>query len=83
VREGQIRVVLTTNFDRLTERAIEAQSITPTVIATREAAEGAVPLVHSPCTVIKLHGDYLEGFCFIRVIVRVNGGKSLRLFQLP
>jgi hypothetical protein len=60
VREGQIRVVLTTNFDRLTERAIEAQGITPTVIATPEAAEGALPIAHSPCTVIKLHGDYLD-----------------------
>jgi SIR2-like domain len=59
-REGQIRVVLTTNFDRLAERAIEAQGITPAVITTPEAAEGALPLAHSPCTVIKLHGDYLD-----------------------
>jgi hypothetical protein len=60
VSEGYIRVILTTNFDRLTERAIEAQGIAPAVIATGEAAEGALPLAHSPCTIVKLHGDYLD-----------------------
>jgi hypothetical protein len=60
VSEGYVRVVLTTNFDRLTERAIEELGITPAVIATPEAAAGALPLAHSPCTVLKLHGDYLD-----------------------
>jgi ADP-ribosylglycohydrolase len=41
-------------------RAIEEHGVTPTVIATPEAAEGALPLAHSPCTVLKLHGDYLD-----------------------
>jgi SIR2-like domain len=60
VSEGYVRVVLTTNFDRLTERAIEEHGLTPAVIATPEAAEGALPLAHSPCTVLNLHGDYLD-----------------------
>jgi hypothetical protein len=60
VSEGHVRIVLTTNFDRLTERAIEEHGVTPTVIAAPEAAEGALPLAHSPCTLLKLHGDYLD-----------------------
>lgn len=60
VANGYIRVVITTNFDRLLEQALENIGITPTVISTPDAAEGAVPLTHTPCTIIKLHGDYLD-----------------------
>lgn len=57
---GQIRVVLTTNFDRLMERALEDVGIAPTVISTPDQIEGAVPLAHIKCCVVKLHGDYLD-----------------------
>lgn len=57
---GAFRVIITTNFDRLMETALEAEGITPTVIASSDAAQGAVPLVHAPHTLIKLHGDYLD-----------------------
>jgi hypothetical protein len=60
VRDGYVRVILTTNFDRLCERAIENEGLTPLVISSPDAAEGATPLAHSSCTVIKLHGDYLD-----------------------
>jgi hypothetical protein len=60
VADGWIKVIITTNFDRLLEQALEEVGIAPTVIATPDAAEGALPLVHSRCTVIKLHGDYLD-----------------------
>lgn len=60
VRREYIRVILTTNFDRLLEIALEDEGISPTVIASADAAEGAMPLAHSRCTVIKLHGDYLD-----------------------
>lgn len=60
VKSGHIRVVLTTNFDRLIEQSLEALGINPTVISTADAIDGALPLVHSPCTIIKLHGDYLD-----------------------
>ena len=53
-------MIVTTNFDRLTERAIEDAGITPAVISTPDATEGALPLVHQKCCVIKLHGDYLD-----------------------
>ena len=60
VSGGYIRVIMTTNFDRLLETALEAEGVAPVVIASADAAKGAPPLAHSKCTVIKVHGDYLD-----------------------
>lgn len=60
VAGGFVRVIVTTNFDRLTEQALEAIGIHPTVIASPDAVQGALPLVHTQCTLIKVHGDYLD-----------------------
>jgi hypothetical protein len=60
VRAGYVRVILTTNFDRLLESALQGVDVTPTVISTAGDVEGAVPLPHSKCTVIKVNGDYLD-----------------------
>lgn len=57
---GSIRVILTTNFDRLLENALRDVGIEPTVIASDDAILGATPLVHTRCTIIKLHGDYMD-----------------------
>jgi len=57
---GFCRVVLTTNFDKLLERAIEDEGIAPVVLSTPDATAGALPLVHQRCCVVKLHGDYLD-----------------------
>ncbi len=60
VTRGYIRVIVTTNFDRLLEQALEAVGITPTVIASAEAIDGTLPLTHNRCTIIKVHGDYAD-----------------------
>lgn len=60
VQKGYIRVILTTNFDRLLEEALVARAITPRVITDNSTARGAVPLVHERCTIIKVNGDYLD-----------------------
>lgn len=60
VASGYIRVILTTNFDRLLEKALEAVGINPTVISTADAVDGAMPLTHTKCSIIKMHGDYLD-----------------------
>ena len=60
VSGGYVRVILTTNFDRLIERAIEDEGITPTVLSTPDAVKGALPLAHQKCVVVKVHGDYLD-----------------------
>ncbi len=53
-----IRVILTTNFDRLLERGLEEAEIGPQVIPSTAALSGMTPLLHAPATIIKLHGDY-------------------------
>jgi hypothetical protein len=60
VAEGYIRVILTTNFDRLMEQALAETGIHPVVIATPDAAAGMAPLAHTRAIVIKLNGDYLD-----------------------
>lgn len=60
VAKGYIRVILTTNFDRLIEQALEAEGVVPTVISTTDAIRGAMPLQHATCTVLKVHGDYRD-----------------------
>ena len=60
VAGGWVRIVVTTNFDRLMESALEDAGIAPVVIATADHVEGTPPLVHNRCTVIKVHGDYLD-----------------------
>lgn len=60
VKRGTVRVVLTTNFDRLTEQALEAAGVSPQVVARPEAVRGMTPLAHAKATVVKLHGDYAD-----------------------
>lgn len=60
VESGHVRVIVTTNFDRLMERALESIGINPSVIDSPGKIKGAMPLRHAPCTVIKLHGDYMD-----------------------
>ena len=60
VAQGFVRVILTTNFDRLIETALRDEGIEPVVVATADATEGAAPIPHQRCLVVKLHGDYLD-----------------------
>lgn len=60
VRDGWIRVIVTTNFDRLLESALDGVGITPIVISTADQALGATPIAHNDCTILKVHGDYLD-----------------------
>jgi hypothetical protein len=57
---GSVKVIVTTNFDRLLETALRAAGVEPTVISTADAVSGATPLMHAKCTVIKVHGDYMD-----------------------
>jgi hypothetical protein len=60
VAAGNLRVIITTNFDRLVERALELEGINPIVISTPDTVKGAPPLGHLQCVVIKPNGDYLD-----------------------
>ncbi|MEV8015260.1 SIR2 family protein [Streptomyces sp. NPDC086554] len=60
VAAGLVRVVLTTNFDRLIETALREAGIEPTVVAHPDDATGLAPLHTLNCLVVHLHGDYLN-----------------------
>jgi hypothetical protein len=60
VRDGFIRVIITTNFDRLLENSLREIGIEPTIIKSADDIEGAVPLTHARCYIVKVHGDYLD-----------------------
>ncbi len=60
VLAGYVRVIITTDFDRLVEKALEDVGVAPTVISTPDQVAGTLPLAHSGATIIKLHGDYLD-----------------------
>ena len=60
VEGGYIKVIVTTNFDRLLESALRDRGIEPTVVASVDGLAGAEPIVHSSCYILKLHGDYKD-----------------------
>jgi hypothetical protein len=60
VGDGYVRVIVTTNFDRLLENALADEGVVPIVIATPDAVLGALPLSHTECAIVKIHGDYLD-----------------------
>ena len=60
IKLGYIKIVLTTNFDRLLEIALTDIGITPEVIRSDDALNNAFPIQLSPITIIQLHGDYRD-----------------------
>jgi hypothetical protein len=60
VEQEFIKVIITTNFDRLMETALIDVGITPTVLSTPDQVTGALPLIHTRCCVFKVNGDYLD-----------------------
>jgi NAD-dependent SIR2 family protein deacetylase len=60
VRRGYVRLIVTTNFDRLMESALREIGVEPTVVASIDALSGAEPIAHTVCYILKLHGDYKD-----------------------
>lgn len=60
VADGYIRVIVTTNFDKLMERALDVAGVVPQVISSTDGILGAQPISQARCTIIKVHGDYLD-----------------------
>ena len=60
VNLGYVRVIITTNFDRLMESALRERGVEPTIVAGVDMLKGAEPLTHSTCYLLKLHGDYKD-----------------------
>lgn len=74
VRDGWVKVVITTNFDRLIETALRDVGVEPTIVHSPDAAKGAEPLSHAKCFLLKLHGDYKD----IRIL---NTSDELKSYE--
>ena len=57
---GFVKVIITTNFDRLIENALSEAGVVPTVLSSPDQVMGARPLIHTQCCVFKVNGDYLD-----------------------
>lgn len=60
VKKGYIHLILTTNFDRLIEKALEDEGVSPVVISSTDHFKNMVPVFRNRCTVVKINGDYLN-----------------------
>lgn len=60
VEKGYVRIILTTNFDRLIEQALSDLGIQPVVVSSSDTIRGAPPYTHNRVTLVKLHGDYKD-----------------------
>ena len=57
VAHGLVRVVITTNFDRLIERALQERGLEPNVVTSAQQVQELPPLHLIPCLLVKIHGD--------------------------
>ena len=60
VAKGFVRVIVTTNFDRLLEDALSAEGIHPSVVKSIDDIKGMEPLGQAQCVILKVHGDYQD-----------------------
>lgn len=60
VKQGYIKVIVTTNFDRLIEQALDELNVQYQTLYHDSDIEGMKPLAHADCTVLKIHGDYRD-----------------------
>lgn len=60
VAQGFVKVIVTTNFDRLMESALIDAGVVPTILSSPDQVHGALPLIHTHCCLFKVHGDYLD-----------------------
>ncbi|WP_394818661.1 SIR2 family protein [Sorlinia euscelidii] len=60
MEKGLVKVVVTTNFDRLLEQALASRGVPHVVIDSPSKAKGMMPLRFERSCIIKVHGDYLD-----------------------
>lgn len=55
-----VKVILTTNFDRLLEKALEDEGVAPDVLSSLDQVQNMRPLIHTQHCIFKIHGDYRD-----------------------
>ena len=58
VAQGLVKIIVTTNFDQLMERALEDKGVSFDVVASAADLEQVIPREHANCRILKIHGDY-------------------------
>lgn len=58
VEDGFVKVIITTNFDRLLEKALEDRGLDFDVVSSPHDLKVLKPREHSNCRIVKVHGDY-------------------------
>lgn len=58
VEKNLIKCIVTTNFDRLMEEALQDKGISFDVVSSKSDFDELKPREHSNCRILKLHGDY-------------------------
>lgn len=59
-KRGYFKLIITTNFDRLLESALDELGVRYQVICHESEIESRVPLYHHPLTLLKINGDYKD-----------------------
>lgn len=57
---GYFKLIITTNFDRLMETALDELGMEYQVVCHESEIESRVPLYHHPLTLLKINGDYKD-----------------------
>ena len=57
---GYFKVIITTNFDRLIETALDEDGVKYQVINNESEIESRIPIYHHPLTILKVNGDYKD-----------------------
>jgi hypothetical protein len=83
VRSGEVKVIVTLNFDHLIEQALRAEGFEPTIVASPADVEGMAPLHTLDCCVIHLHGDYLNPTTMLNTVTELKAyhPSTARLLQ--
>ncbi len=60
-KHGYLRVILTTNFDRLIEEALADEGVTYQVVLDESDLDKITPITHATIpTIVKINGDYID-----------------------
>ncbi|MCV2223961.1 SIR2 family protein [Pseudomonas mercuritolerans] len=70
-----MRVIITTNFDRLMENALRDLGTEPTVFTSADTLVGAELLTHTQRYIFKVHGDYKDAR-ILKTDVELSGHPS-------
>lgn len=73
VRSGRVNVIVTLNFDRLTETALREAGVEPTVVTSVADIAGLAPLHTIEALVVHLHGDYLSAHTMLNTKSELAG----------